>query len=260
MAVAAAGVVAVGSLQGQRGGVHGGRSPRGDRRGDPGALRCEFIPIAEADDERPPRGAGVHQRGLLVGGLDVLGPGRARERLGKVVAIEDEHPDEVGLDLGERLVSDLDAQRAPDYRRSLTFRARTWEQPVGAVGPPAQTKGADVEDGHPLHRQDPLREDGRRALVPRCHRPGRHRDLRGARPRRGEGRRGPGCRLRPGAAGRPGPDSLPPGPDQGRHPARGSLGDDQQGLRLRHADDRHRRPGCSRRRSRHRASRAAWSR
>ena len=123
------------------------------------------------------------------------------------------------------------------------------------AGPPAQTKGADVEDGHPLHRQDPLREDGRRALVPRCHRPGRYRDLRGARARRGGARRGAGRRLRPGAAGRPGTDPLASGPDQGRHPARGPLGDRQQGLRLRHALDRDRRPGDPGRRPRDRRHR-----
>ena len=37
-----------------------------------------------------------------------------------------------------------------------------------------------------------------------------------------------------GAPGRPGPDPLAPGPDQGRHPEGGLLRDDQQGLRLGH--------------------------
>ena len=60
----------------------------------------------------------------------------------------------------------------------------------------------------------------------------------------------------PGAAGRPGPDPVAPGADQGRHPQGGLLGDDQQGLRLerargrdpRRADPRRRRRGRRRRR------------
>ena len=54
----------------------------------------------------------------------------------------------------------------------------------------------------------------------------------------------------PGAPGRPGPDPLAPGPDQGRDPEGGLLRDRQQGLRLRHARGRHDRPARPRRRPR----------
>ena len=53
-----------------------------------------------------------------------------------------------------------------------------------------------------------------------------------ARARRRRTRPDPARRDGPGAPGRTGPDSLAPGPDQGRDPQGGLLGDDQQGLRL----------------------------
>ena len=123
---------------------------------------------------------------------------------------------------------------------------------------PAQTrrrKAADAQHSHPRNRAHPLRQDGRRPLLARRHRPRRPRDRGGARALRRRPRAGPAGRLRPGPAGRPGPDPLAPGPDQGRHPQGGPLGDDQQGLRLGHALDRHRRPGDPRRRHRGRRDR-----
>jgi hypothetical protein len=54
----------------------------------------------------------VDQRGLLVGALDVVGARCPGERLRKLVAGEDQHRQEVGVGLGERLVGDLDAQGA----------------------------------------------------------------------------------------------------------------------------------------------------
>ena len=68
--------------------------------------------------------------------------------------------------------------------------------------------------------------------VARRHRARRHRDRRRARARRRRARAGRARGHGPGAPGRPGPDPLAPGADQGRHPEGGLLGDDQQGLRL----------------------------
>ncbi len=77
---------------------------------------------------------------------------------------------------------------------------------------------------------------------------------------RGRARRGPARRHGAGAAGRSGSDPVAPGPDQGRDPQGGLLGDDQQGVRVRdpcRRDDRRRR--CARATSTS-PSRAAWSR
>ena len=77
---------------------------------------------------------------------------------------------------------------------------------------------------------------------------GADRDRRGARARRRRRRAGRPRDRRPGAAGRPGPDPLAPGTDQGRDPEGGLLRDDQQGLRVGRARDGAARPGDPRRR------------
>ena len=106
----------------------------------------------------------------------------------------------------------------------------------------------------------PFGKMGGGLVDPRRHRARRHRDRGRARARRRRARAGRARGHGPGAAGRPGPDPLAPGADQGRHPEGGLLGDDQQGLRLGHARDR----SCSTRRSAPATSRsasaAAWSR
>ena len=81
-----------------------------------------------------------------------------------------------------------------------------------------------------------------------------------ARARRRRARPDPARRDGPGAPGRPGPDPLAPGADQGRDPQGDLLGDDQQGVRV--GDPR--RPACSTTRSASATSRSAsaagWSR
>ena len=62
----------------------------------------------------------------------------------------------------------------------------------------------------------PFGKMGGGLAVARRHRPRRHGDRRRARARRGGAGAGPARGLRPGAAGRPGPDPEPPGADQGR--------------------------------------------
>ena len=79
---------------------------------------------------------------------------------------------------------------------------------------------------------------------------GGDRDRGRARARRGQARPGPARGDGPGAAGRPGADPVPAGPDQGGDPQGGLLGDRQQGLRLEPAGRRHRRPGRARGRPR----------
>ena len=76
------------------------------------------------------------------------------------------------------------------------------------------------------------RQARRRPVHRRRDRARRHRDQGRARARRGRARSGPARRDGPGAPGRPGPDPLAPGADQGRDPQGGLLGDDQQGLRV----------------------------
>ncbi len=101
----------------------------------------------------------------------------------------------------------------------------------------------------------PFGKMGGALCLARRHRPRRPRDRRRPRALRRRARAGRAGRLRPGPAGRPGPDPLAPGPDQGRDPEGGSLRDDQQGLRLRHALGRAARPGDPRRRRRGRRRR-----
>src|SRR6185312_4835472 len=45
------------------------------------------------------------------------------------VSGEDQDSEEVGIDVGQRLVGDLDAQGAPDYRRSLALRSNLGKAP-----------------------------------------------------------------------------------------------------------------------------------
>ena len=116
-------------------------------------------------------------------------------------------------------------------------------------------KGLDGQLSDPRNRAHPVRQDGRSARLARRDRPRRHRDRGRAGALRRRPRAGRAGRLRPGPAGRPGSDPLAPGPDQGRHPEGGPLGDDQQGLRLRYALARPRRPGDPRRRPRGRGHR-----
>ena len=94
----------------------------------------------------------------------------------------------------------------------------------------------------------------------RRHRTRGDRDHRGARTRRRRTRGGRPRRHGPGAPGRAGPDPLAPGPDQGRDPEGGLLGDDQQGLRLGPARLGAARPGDPRAATSRSASAAAWSR
>ena len=119
----------------------------------------------------------------------------------------------------------------------------------------SQGESPHAADRDPRHRPHPVREDGRRARLAGRHRARRRGDRGRARALGGRARAGRAGRLRPGAAGRPGPDPLAPGADQGRDPEGGPLGDDQQGLRLGHALDRARRPGDPRRRRRRRRHR-----
>ena len=81
------------------------------------------------DDEGAPRGAGMHQGRLLVRALDVLGAGRSRQRLGKVVTLEDQYAEEVGVDLGERLVGDLDAQEGARLQTVTNLRSQLGNSP-----------------------------------------------------------------------------------------------------------------------------------
>src|SRR3954452_5062371 len=117
---------------------------------------------------------------------------------------------------------------------------------VNLSGPQAgrpSTKGSDVPDGDPRYRPHSLRKDGRGPLLTRRSGPRRHGDRVGSRALRGGARAGPGGDLRTGASGRTGADPLPPGSGQGRNPARGAVGDHQQGVRLRNAHDRPRGSG-----------------
>jgi hypothetical protein len=110
-------VYAFRSTERQRGRLHRARRSRGDRGGDPSSLGLEIVTVAETDHQRSRWCARVHQRGLLVGALDVVGARCPGERLGKFVAGEDQRCQEVDVDLGERLVGDLDAQGAAVYVR-----------------------------------------------------------------------------------------------------------------------------------------------
>ena len=71
-------------------------------------------------------------------------------------------------------------------------------------------------DRDPRHRPHARRQARRRPLLARGHRARRHRDQGRARARRRRAGAGPARRHGPGAPGRPGPDPLAPGPDQGR--------------------------------------------
>src|SRR5579884_672010 len=93
---------------------------------------------------------------------------------------------------------------------------------------------ADAKDRDPVRRANADREAGRWPLDARGHRARRDGDQGRAGARRGGARAGPARRDGAGPPGRPGPDPLPAGPDQGGHPPGGLLGDDQQGLRLGH--------------------------
>ena len=123
------------------------------------------------------------------------------------------------------------------------------------VRPPTPEPPEHAQDRHPLRRPNADRQARRRPGQRRRHRARRHRDPGRARARRRRARAGRARDHGPGAPGRPGPDSLPPGADQGRHPQGGLLGDDQQGLRLGHPGRRHARRGDPRRRHRGRGRR-----
>ena len=116
-------------------------------------------------------------------------------------------------------------------------------------------ESADEQDRRTQRSPHTFRQARRRPVERRRHRARRHRDRGRARARRGQARPGPARRHGPGAAGRPGADPVPPGPDQGRDPQGGLLRDRQQGLRLEPAGRRHRRPGRARGRPRARRRR-----
>ena len=139
----------------------------------------------------------------------------------------------------------------PVYAPAFVARARG-RAPISSAAPktPSRSPDDDAQDRDPRHRPHPLREARRRPQVARRHRPRRQRHRGRARARRGRARPGRARGGRPGAAGRPGPDPLAPGPDQGRHPQGGLVGDRQQGLRLGHARGRDHRPGSPRGRPR----------
>ena len=165
---------------------------RRERRGDPGALGVELLALAEADDEGAPGALGMHQGRLLVRALRPRRRALPAQRLGEVVALEDQTPSRSASTSASGLSATSTRKGRQITGGALTFRSSelrgTDRRRTSRSRASAQTKGADAQDSHPLHRPDPLREDGRRALVPRRHRPRRHRDLRGARARRGRPR------------------------------------------------------------------------
>ena len=106
----------------------------------------------------------------------------------------------------------------------------------------------------------PIGKLGGGLCLPRRHRARRHRDQGRARARRRRARRGRARRHGPGPAGRPGPDPLAPGADQGRasrrrSPPRRSTRSAPRACARRCILDRRSAPATSRS-----ASAAAWSR
>ena len=244
----------------------------GEGRRDPGPLGVHVLALAEADDQRPPGLLGMDQARLACSRPLRRPRPRTSASAGRklLVLVEAERP--AGRPRPRRLrLSRFHLHRARVYavahagRESLPLSSRygTFVPIVGqAALTRAETRQNNVrkaaryaQHSHPRYRAHPLRQDGRDALLPRRDRPRRPRDHGGARALRGRPRAGRAGRLRPGPAGRPGPDPLAPGPDQGRDPEGGPLGDDQQGLRLGHALDRHRRHRDPRRRHRGRRHR-----
>ena len=219
----------------------------------------------EPDHQQPLRAARVEPGHRFEGALGVARAGRARRprraasrpRRGRRRRAPRRRP---AVTLSH---IDLHAERESNEAGSA---AGVGYRPAGRGardrGPAAigEERPADVQLSDPWYRAHPGRQDGRRPRLARSARARRHRDRGRAGALRRRRRAGPAGHLRPGPAGRPGPDPLAPGPDQGRHPEGGPLGDRQQGLRLGHADARPRRPGDPRRRPRRSPSPAAWSR
>ena len=98
------------------------------------------------------------------------------------------------LDLLSRASTLCDARKCPDT--------------VGCAPRVHEGDRLDAQDRDPRRRPHALREDGRRPGLARRHRPRRHGDRGRARARRGGSRAGRARGLRPGAAGRPGPDPV----------------------------------------------------
>ena len=89
---------------------------RGQCADHPRSLGLELVAISEPHHERPAGTARMNQRRLPVAALDVLRAGSSREWLGKVVTVEDQNREQVGVDLGKRLVGGIDSQGAAGYR------------------------------------------------------------------------------------------------------------------------------------------------
>ena len=95
----------------------------GQRRGDPGALGVDLLALAEPDDQHPAAALAGAGRELLVGALGVGGARRARRAAaGSVLAVVEADRDQVGVDLGELDLTDLDLHGARVY--ALAHAAR----------------------------------------------------------------------------------------------------------------------------------------
>ena len=198
----------------------------------------------------------VEQRGHL-GGCPIRGPRRPRRRPPRACRRRS------GAG-GVALV--LDVHRRRDDIRAAPPRGGARRRPLPSRQPDAGTRlpggsSFHAQDRDPRRRPHPDRQDGRRALDAATPPSSAALAISArARARRGGARAGRARHHRPGAAGRPGPDPLAPGADQGRDPQGGLLGDDQQGLRLGAARERAARPGDPRRRPARSAWAGAWSR
>ena len=195
----------------------------------------------------------MQERQLLEGPLGVGGSGRRGELGRQLLAFKEAGDGEVGL--GLRAARSVGPR--PSWPASLCACARNLGEPPAIVPARAETRHKHSRERQSMPStvilgtaRTPFGKMGGTLSSLDATDLGGHVDRGGAGALRRRSRAGRPGRLRPGAPGRPGADPLAPGPDQGRHPQGGPLGDGQQGLRVGHALDRHRRPRDPRRRHR----------